>query len=90
MKYGVGLNTEQELTENLRVFGRFGWNEGQHECFVYTEVDQTVEVGGDFAGRRWGRASDKVGPAFVSNAIKSDHQEYLRWVGWDSCWATGT
>ena len=31
VKYGFGLNTEQELTDNLRVFGRFGWNEGQHE-----------------------------------------------------------
>jgi carbohydrate-selective porin OprB len=81
VKYGFGLNAEQELTGDLRVFGRFGWNEGQHESFVYTEVDQTVEVGGDFAGRQWGRASDKVGAAFVSNAIKSDHQEYLRLGG---------
>jgi carbohydrate-selective porin OprB len=81
VKYGFGLNAEQELTENLRVFGRFGWNEGQHESFVYTEVDQTVELGGDFAGRHWGRASDKVGLAFISNAIKRDHQEYLKLGG---------
>jgi high affinity Mn2+ porin len=45
LKYGFGYNTEQEVTENLRVFGRFGWNEGQHESFAYTEVDQTVELG---------------------------------------------
>ena len=78
VKYGFGLNAEQELTENLRGFGRFGWNEGQHESFVYTEVDQTVELGGDFAGRQWGRANDKVGVAFISNAIKRDHQQYLK------------
>jgi high affinity Mn2+ porin len=81
VKYGFGLNAEQELTGDLRVFGRFGWNEGQHESFAYTEVDQTFEVGGDLAGRRWGRASDKVGVAFVSNAIKRDHQEYLKLGG---------
>ena len=45
LKYGFGYNTEQELTANLRVFGRFGWNEGQHESFAYTEVDQTVQAG---------------------------------------------
>jgi len=28
LKYGMGYNTEQEITENLRVFGRFGWSEG--------------------------------------------------------------
>jgi high affinity Mn2+ porin len=81
VKYGFGLNAEQELTENVRVFGRFGWNEGQHESFAYTEVDQTFEFGGDFAGRQWGRAYDKVGVAFVTNAIKHDHQTYLKLGG---------
>jgi high affinity Mn2+ porin len=81
LKYGFGYNTEQELTENLRVFGRFGWNEGQHESFAYTEVDQTVEVGGDYAGSRWHRPADKIGLAVVSNAIKKDHQNYLRLGG---------
>ena len=77
VKYGFGLNAEQELPANLRGFLRFGWNEGQHESFAYTEVDQTVEFGGDLGGRRWSRADDKLGLAFVSNAIKRDHQAYL-------------
>jgi high affinity Mn2+ porin len=81
VKYGFGLNAEQELTQNLRVFSRVGWNEGQHESFAYTEVDQTVEFGGDYSGRAWARPNDKVGLAFVSNAIKRDHQNYLRLGG---------
>lgn len=76
-KYGVGLNFEQELSASARIFGRFGWNEGQHESFAYTEVDQTFEIGGDLAGSRWSRPQDKVGLAGVSNAIKRDHQGYL-------------
>jgi len=81
VKYGFGLNAEQELTENLRGFLRFGWNEGQHESFAYTEVDQTMEIGGDYAGKAWSRPLDKVGVLFVSNAIKHDHQEYLKLGG---------
>ncbi len=81
LKYGFGYNTEQTLTANLRVFGRFGWNEGQHESYAYTEVDQTVSTGVDYAGTRWGRPIDKIAVAFVSNAIKSDHQEYLKLGG---------
>jgi high affinity Mn2+ porin len=77
LKYGFGYNTQQEITDNLRVFGRFGWNEGQHESFAYTEVDQTVEVGGDYFMRRFGRSEDRFGIAVVSNAIKRDHQRYL-------------
>ena len=77
VKYGFGLNFEQELPKDLRVFGRFGWNEGQHESYAYTEVDQTFELGGDLAGNRWSRPNDKVGLVFVTNAIKRDHQAYL-------------
>jgi high affinity Mn2+ porin len=81
LKYGFGYNAEQALTANLRVFGRFGWNEGQHESYAYTEVDQTISAGADYAGTRWNRPVDKVAIAFVSNAIKSDHQEYLKLGG---------
>lgn len=77
LKYGVGYNTEQEVTANVTVFGRFGWNEGQHESFAYTEVDQTVEAGADCVGALWHRPVDKTGIAMVSNAIKRDHQNYL-------------
>ena len=77
MKYGVGLNFEQELTQDLRVFGRFGWNEGQHESYAYTEVDQSFQLGGDLSGARWGRVNDKIGIVGISNAIKRDHQLYL-------------
>jgi len=81
VKYGFALNAEQELTLNLRAFLRVGWNEGQHESYAYTEVDQTVAVGGDYSGRAFSRPNDKLGIAFVSNAIKRDHQNYLRYGG---------
>ncbi|HZP05604.1 MAG TPA: carbohydrate porin [Terracidiphilus sp.] len=80
-KYGFGLNTEQEVTESLRLFGRFGWNEDQHESFAYTEVGQTILFGGDYNGHNWHRPNDKFGIAFVSNAIKRDHQAYLHYGG---------
>jgi carbohydrate-selective porin OprB len=61
----------------LRGFARWGWNEGQHESFAYTEVDQTWLAGADIAGHRWKRDLDKFGAAFVSNGISADHQHYL-------------
>jgi high affinity Mn2+ porin len=81
IKYGFGFNVEQDLSEAIRVFGRLGWNEGQHETFAYTEVDQTVELGGDVSGRAWKRKFDRAGVAFVSNGISKDHADYLRLGG---------
>lgn len=81
VKYGFGINLEQQLSANLRAFGRFGWNEGRHESFAYTEVNQAFSLGADYAGGRWHRRHDKIGLAFVTNGISGDHQEYLKLGG---------
>jgi high affinity Mn2+ porin len=81
VKYGFGWNNEQEITGNLRIGSRFGWNDDQEESFAYTEVGQTALLGSDYAGARWKRPSDKIGISFASNAIKKDHQNYLKYGG---------
>ena len=78
VKYGFGVNAEQELPHDVRAFLRLGWNEGQHESFVYTEVNSSAAFGADMAGRLWHRKLDKVGAAFVTNGISAAHQAYLR------------
>jgi hypothetical protein len=78
VKYGFGANFEQPLNDWLGLFGRWGWNEGQHESYAYTEVDQTWQIGAGGNGGRWGRKYDRVGLVFfVSNGISHDHARYL-------------
>jgi high affinity Mn2+ porin len=81
MKYGAGLNGEQPIGTYMRVGARAGWNEGAHESFAYTEVNNTVSAGLDVAGTRWRRAADHLGVAFVSNGLSREHREYLRLGG---------
>jgi high affinity Mn2+ porin len=77
-KVGFGLNEYQELGRLCRTFARFGWNDGKNESFAYTEIDNTVEIGGDVRGVPWRRPDDRLGVAFVSNGISNDHAAYLR------------
>ena len=81
IKYGFGLNAEQELTSALRAYIRLGWNNGKTESFAYTEVDQTASVGGDLRGESWHRKDDKLGLTFISNGISPEHREYLKLGG---------
>jgi high affinity Mn2+ porin len=76
-KYGFDLNFEQNLTDKLRAFGRWGWNDGRNESFVYTEVDRALELGGDYSGDAWRRKNDRAGAAVSMNAISGDHARYL-------------
>ena len=77
LKYGFGINLEQNLTRYLTAFGRFGWDNGRTESFAYTEVDQTFAGGVGASGRWWHRKYDRAGVALVTNGICKDHQTYL-------------
>ena len=77
IKYGFSANFEQPLNNWMGIFGRWGWNEGQHESYAYTEVDQTDQIGMGFKGARWNRKWDRAGVVLVTNGISHDHQEYL-------------
>ncbi len=81
IKYGFAANFEQPFNDWLGLFGRWGWNEGRHESYAYTEVDETVLLGLGASGVRWNRRFDRAGVAFVSNGISRDHQQYLAFGG---------
>ena len=81
VKYGFGLNLEQQLTAHCRMFARAGWNEGRYESFAYTEVNQTMAAGAQWSGAAWKRRADKVGVAAAWNAISGDHRRYLELGG---------
>lgn len=81
IKYGFGANVEQGITSWLTGFARFGWNEGRHESFVYTEVNQTLSAGSVAHGKRWRRSFDRAGLAFTDNALSGDHRRYLQLGG---------
>jgi high affinity Mn2+ porin len=81
-KTGVGLNLEQELTDNLRFFARAGWNDGKHVSWAFTEIDQTVSAGLSLKGGAWKRKEDVVGLAEVVNGISADHRAFLKAGGY--------
>ncbi len=77
-KGGLGLNLEQQLTEDLGMFARIGWSNGTVEEVDFTEINETVSIGLSLAGTRWERPDDTVGVAGVANQISHDAKAYLR------------
>lgn len=83
LKYGGGLNFEQEITKDVGVFGRWGWNDGKTESFAFTAIDRLYESGVSVTGRRWHRDGDTVGTALTGSGISGVHREYLAQGGLD-------
>lgn len=83
VKYGVGLNVEQELAKDVGVFGRLGWNDGKTESFAFTAIDRLLNAGVSVTGTRWKRANDTVATAFTVSGLSGVHREYLALGGHD-------
>ncbi len=78
IKYGIGISAEQEITRDLGVFARLGWNDGHSESWAFTEIDESATLGLSLKGTRWHRPDDVAGIAGVLNGLSKDHRDYLR------------
>jgi high affinity Mn2+ porin len=74
---GISVNLEQQITDELGVFARAGFANGNIEPYEFTDVDRTVAAGLALSGKQWGRPDDSFGLAGVVNGITSVHQAFL-------------
>jgi high affinity Mn2+ porin len=75
VKYGAGLNLEQEILPSLGAFARLGWNDGHTETWAFTEVDSTASAG--LSWRPFAQRADRAGLAGIYNEISPEHRAYL-------------
>ena len=75
--YGFGLNLEQEVTKNVGIFSRLGWNDGKTQALEYTDVNWTASLGVSVKGEAWRRPGDTFGFAGIMSGISRGNQNFL-------------
>jgi high affinity Mn2+ porin len=90
LKYGFGVNLEQEVTKNVGVFMRLGWNDGKTETWAFTAIDRLASAGPSVTGARWKRPFDTAATALTVSGISGVHAEYLARGGVDFIAGDGT
>lgn len=75
--YGFGLNGEQEITKDIGLFSRVGWNDGQNEAWMFTDINFSASLGASIKGEKWRRRDDVVGIAGVFSGISRANQRFL-------------
>lgn len=81
-KFGVGFNAEQDLTNELGIFSRIGWNDGKYVTWAFTEIDETANLGLSVKGNKWKRPNDVFAIGAVINGISKEHQNFLKAGGY--------
>lgn len=83
LKYGFGVNLQQEIAKGLGVFMRLGWNDGKTESFEFTAIDRLATGGVSQSGVRWKRPDDTFGTELTVAGLSAVHALYLERGGLD-------
>lgn len=83
LKYGTGVNLEQEVTRDAGFFVRLGWNDGKTEDYAFTAIDRLASGGLSVKGTKWKRKDDVAGTSFTASGISGVHAVYLARGGLD-------
>jgi high affinity Mn2+ porin len=74
---GISGSAEQQLADDLGVFGRIGTAAGDVEAYEFTDVDRTIELGVSLKGRRWQRPDDTASLAVIQNDLSAARARFL-------------
>jgi len=77
IKYGFGVNVEQNLTSNVGVFARASRSDGRTATYTFAEIDRSVSAGVSVHGSAWARREDTLGVGVARNELSQVHREYL-------------
>jgi high affinity Mn2+ porin len=83
LKYGTGVNLEQEIAPDVGLFTRLGWNDGKTQDFAFTAIDRLASAGVSVKGTKWKRKDDVVATSFTASGISGVHAVYLAQGGLD-------
>ncbi|WP_349537802.1 carbohydrate porin [Bradyrhizobium sp. AS23.2] len=76
-KYGFYVNLEQQIVNDVGLFARASWNDGQNQILSFTDIDRSVSSGLSIKGSRWGRPDDTVGIGGAINGLSAAHRDFL-------------
>jgi carbohydrate-selective porin OprB len=77
IKYGVGINVGQELSDSAGFFLRAMQADGRTETYAFTEVDGSFSSGFLIKGGSWTRDQDALGLSFMRNTLSEDRRRFL-------------
>jgi high affinity Mn2+ porin len=83
VKVGVGINVEQHVTQDIGLFLRAMYSDGQTEVDAYDPADRDLSFGAVARGPTWKRPFDVAGIGFAAAWISGIHAEYLAMGGVD-------
>ena len=82
IKYGFGLNIEQDMGYGIGLFARGNWSDGHSAAWAFTQIDNNFQLGMLMKGTLWKRPMDNFGLACAVNGLSPLQRKYLELGGY--------
>ena len=76
IKYGYVVNVEQQVADDVGVFGRWSWNDGRTEIMAFTDIDASLSFGASIKGKAGAVPTTRSGSARRSTPV-GDHRDFI-------------
>jgi hypothetical protein len=83
VKVGIGIDLEQFIAQDIGLFLRAMYSDGQSEVDAFNAADRSLSFGALAKGSLWGRPFDVTGIGLGLSWISSSHARYLALGGID-------
>lgn len=83
VKLGIGVNIEQFVSQDIGLFLRAMYSDGQTEVDAFDPADRSLSIGVVAKGSLWRRPFDVTGVGFGMSWISDIHAKYLSMGGVD-------
>jgi high affinity Mn2+ porin len=75
--YGIVINLEQAITDDVGVFSRVTWSPEQAENMGWTDCGESFSLGTVVKGTKWGRPEDRIGIGGLIEGLSPDARAYF-------------
>jgi len=83
-KVGIGIDLEQFVAQDIGIFLRAMYSDGNSEVDAFNAADRSLSLGGVAKGGSWGRPFDVTGIGLGLSWISESHARYLALGGIDA------
>jgi high affinity Mn2+ porin len=83
LKYGMGVSFDQQISQDIGLFTRLGWNDGKTASFAFTAIDRLASGGVSVKATKWHRKQDIAATSLTASGLSGVHALYLARGGLD-------
>ncbi len=77
ISYGFAISADQEVTKDFGLFTRLSWRQPNDQEWNFTDMAESLAIGGQLTGTQWNRPNDVIGLGDTVGGLSTGQRTYF-------------